>query len=235
LTTEIGNIKNSGVLRAHINNSKTPGEKNLREGFLKIDDLCEKLDLPTKHRNTAKELLKGVNDSKPIKSVKDVVGFSTASVYGACKIGGIPRQIKEFTALTGLEKKVIGKYYKRIEQISKEKFSGDVCSGLNMTYQSATPAQMIPRFASSLGIQYKTQILAEHLAQKAVDLGITSGKAPTTVAAAAIFMSSRINKINKPIKDICLVTGVSEPTIRKCLQDMESNQAKLFDEVKKFL
>jgi transcription initiation factor TFIIB len=230
LSTEIANSKNNnGVLRAHIRNTKTNPDKNLKEGFQKIEELSEKMDLPSKHRNTAKELFKSMNDHKPIKASKDILGFVTASLYGSCKIGGIPRQIKEFTALTGLEKKVIGKYYKRIEAVSKANLAkSHGQDGLNVGYQSATPAQMIPRFARNLKLAFKAQSAAEQVAQAAVDHGITSGKAPTTVAAAALFMVTQISRDagdRRAIKEVVEVTGVSEPTIRKCLKDLTDNQS----------
>jgi transcription initiation factor TFIIB len=230
LSTEIANTKNNnGVLRAHIRNTKSNPDKNLKDGFHKIEELGDKMDLPTKDRNTAKELFKSMNDNKPIKASKDILGFVTASLYGACKIGGIPRQIKEFTALTGLEKKVIGKYYKRIEAVSKANLAkSHGQDGLNVGYQSATPSQMIPRFARSLKMIFRAQSAAEQVAQAAVDHGITSGKAPPTVAAAAIFLVTQISRdVNdrRSMKDVVDVTGVSEPTIRKCLKDLQDNQS----------
>merc|ERR1712130_616322 len=173
----------------------------------------------------AKELFKCVNDDKPVRASKDISGFVAASLYGACKVGDIPRQIKEFVVHTGLDKKTIGKFYKRLEMIIKKHPRKE--NSLQVGYSGSTPSLMIPRFATSLKLKYPVQRAAEIVAERAVEMGITSGKAPTTVAAAALFMCTQLSSDKKQMKDICDVTGVSEPTVRKCLKDLEAVQSQL--------
>jgi len=230
LSTDISNTKNAKhLMRGHMRNTKNDAERNLKEGFQKIEEMAGKLEILSSYTNTAKQLYKIMYELKPIKSSKDMIGYATASLYAACKIGGIARQLKEFMAVSTLDKKTIGKFYKKIETESKRvgQNGSAINEGMDLGYQSNTPAQMIPRFATGLKLDNKVRSAAERVAQKAVEFGITSGKAPTTVAAAAILMCSQLHTNKTPIKDIIEITGVTESTIRKCLKDLEANPEKL--------
>ncbi len=230
LSTDISGSRNAGhLIRGHMKtHAKNEAERNLREGFSKIETFTRSLDILNRDSLHAKNLYKIMYDLKPIKSSKEMIGYAIAALYAACKIGGAARNLKEFMIVSGLDRKAIGKYYKKIEAESKRVSENDPNkSMIELGYQSNTPAQMIPRLADSLGLEFKVRAAAERVANRAVEFGITSGKSPTTVAAAAIFMCSELHTTKTPIADIANAAGITESTIRKCLKDLKENKARL--------
>ena len=50
------------------------------------------------------------------------------------------------------------------------------------------------RFCSNLGLPKQVQSAAAHIAKKSVDLDLVGGRSPLSLAAAAIYMASQVNK-----------------------------------------
>lgn len=205
--------------------SRIGSESKLQEGFRKIEEMAGKLDIVSGCTNTAKQLYKMMDTLKTIRSKNDVIGYTTASLYASCKLSSNAKQLKEFMVVSTLQKKVIGKYYKRIENESRR--VGPKNGYFNVGYQSSTPAQLIPKFAANLGLEFNVKSAAEHVTNMAVELGITAGKAPATIAAASIFMCTLLYDTKTPIKDIVDMTDVTESTIRKCMKDLETHKVRL--------
>ena len=56
--------------------------------------------------------------------------------------------------------------------------------------------------------------MSEDIVRKSIELGISSGKGPTGVAAASIYIASVVLKKPRTQKEIAKVSGVTEVTIR---------------------
>lgn len=232
LSTEIGKGRNSKqLIRAHIRATKEEPDVKLKEGFQKIQELTEKMQLATNVRDTAKEIYNEIFKSKLVNSKNDIAGFVAGSVLHACRNCKVSRAIKDFEGHSGLKKKIIGKYMRKIDNamkvINEGKNPEDVIA---LNDQSSTPAQMIPRIANELQLSPKVQLAAEKIAEKAPKLGITSGRAPSTIAAASILLCVQLHNANISVKEISKATGVSVPTINKCLKDLEVHLSVLTKE-----
>jgi transcription initiation factor TFIIB len=224
--TDVGSTKGIGksVFKAHTIAYEHDTNKNLKEGFQKIGDISDKLQLPSQYKTTAQELFKNVHQNKPIKSTKDLIGFAAASLYAACKMSGIPRQMKDFMYVTNLSKKELGQYYKRIDIDLKRNPS----EALHIIYDPSTPIQMVPRFSSKLQLSPRVQIAAEHVCKRAIEMGLAAGKNPTTVTATAIYFCCKWSSSEKrDIRQVSEVTGVGEATIKKHLKDFEASRNQL--------
>ena len=74
-------------------------------------------------------------------------------------------------------------------------------------------ADYVPRLASALEVSGKTEAKAIQLLKDARKVGITSGKVPMSMAAAAIFVAGKIIGDEKT-KKIIPVSNISETSIR---------------------
>ena len=81
----------------------------------------------------------------------------------------------------------------------------------------------IPRFASTLGLSGEVQAKAIAIINKAKDCGLCSGKGPTGLAAAAIYIASVLLNDRRTQSDIADVAGVTEVTIRNRYKELSEN------------
>ena len=154
------------------------------------------------YRNAAK---KGLIRGRSIESV------AATSVYTACRRCEKPRTLEEISEASNVSKKQIGKTYRFILRELKIK--------LNPT----SPSDYSPRFASTLGLSGEVQAKAIAIINKAKDCGLCSGKGPTGLAAAAIYIASVLLNDRRTQSDIADVAGVTEVTIRNRYKELSEN------------
>lgn len=127
-------------------------------------------------------LFKQVHDGKNLKGrANDAI--ASACLYIACRQEGVPRTFKEICAVSKISKKEIGRCFKLI------------LKALETSVDLITTADFMSRFCSNLGLPNSVQRAATHIARKAGELDIVSGRSPISVAAAAIYMASQVRHI----------------------------------------
>jgi transcription initiation factor TFIIB len=82
------------------------------------------------------------------------------------------------------------------------------------------PVEYIPRLATQLGLVGDVQIHAKTIVDIAKNNGLTSGRGPIGVAAAAIYIASVILNEKKTQREIANVAGVTEVTIRNRYKEL---------------
>lgn len=121
-----------------------------------------------------------VHDGKNLKGrANDAI--ASACLYIACRQEGVPRTFKEICAVSKISKKEIGRCFKLI------------LKALETSVDLITTADFMSRFCSNLGLPNSVQRAATHIARKAGELDIVSGRSPISVAAAAIYMASQVS------------------------------------------
>lgn len=112
----------------------------------------------------------------------------------------MPRTFKEICAVSKISKKEIGRCFKLI------------LKALETSVDLITTADFMSRFCSNLGLPNSVQRAATHIARKAGELDIVSGRSPISVAAAAIYMASQVSYIlhNNYVKfkEVTIVLGM---------------------------
>ena len=94
------------------------------------------------------------------------------------------------------------------------------------------PADYIPRFASSLKLNAETQSKAVEIIESAQNVELTSGRGPTGIAAAALYVAALINGEKRTQREVADVAGVTEVTIRNRYKEL-LEELKLEKEIKK--
>lgn len=122
-----------------------------------------------------------MHDGKNLKGrANDAI--ASACLYIACRQEGVPRTFKEICAVSKISKKEIGRCFKLI------------LKALETSVDLITTADFMSRFCSNLGLPNSVQRAATHIARKAGELDIVSGRSPISVAAAAIYMASQVSR-----------------------------------------
>ena len=186
----------------------TSMERNLVIALAELDRVASALGLPENIKESAALLYRKAVKEELIRGrlIESVVA---AVVYGICRIHGIPRTLDEISRASGIEKKEIGRAYRFIK------------IELDVDVPLTDPAQYVPKFATALKLNSEIQEEAIKLIKKALKKGLISGRGPTGVAAAALYITSAMAGEKKTQKEVADVAGVTEVTIRNRYRELK--------------
>jgi transcription initiation factor TFIIB len=133
-----------------------------------------------------------------------------AVLYSVCRTYNVPRTLNEMAEASGLTKKEIGRTYRFIV---KE---------LDLSVPLTDPSYYISRFVSVLGLSGKVEEKGKEIVKKAIKSGLISGRGPTGVAAAAVYIAALLENERRTQKEVATVAGVTEVTIRNRYRELKS-------------
>lgn len=166
----------------------------------------------------AKQLFKRVEDEKLLRG-KPNESIIAACIFIACRQYGVPRTFKEICTLTQVPKKEIGRCFKALNEAFQE-----------TKVQTMTSEDLMARFCSNLNLPMEVQKSAVELTKRAKDIGNLAGKSPVSIAAACIYMGSHLFDKTRSTRDISVVCGVSEVTIKNAYKHLYGERNKLIDD-----
>ena len=140
------------------------------------------------------------------RSMESVVA---GALYAACRRHEVPRTLDELSDASGIEKKEIGRTYRFITR------------ELGISILPSNPADYIPRFASALKISPEAQSESVEILEKAQKEELTSGRGPTGIAAAALYVSALLHGEKRTQREVADVAGVTEVTIRNRYKELQ--------------
>ena len=197
-------------------------ERNLKVALAELKRVGSFLKLPKSVEEEAARIYrlavqKGLVRGRSMESV--VAG----ALYAACRRHEVPRTLDEMGEASGIEKKEIGRTYRFVTR------------ELEISIKPSNPADYIPRFASALKLSAETQSKAVEILEMARDIELTSGRGPTGIAAAALYVASLIHGEKRTQREVADVAGVTEVTIRNRYKELikRLKLAKLVEKSKK--
>jgi len=176
-------------------------ERNLASALRELDRLSSKMGLPRSIRETSAMIYREAVEKNLIRgrSIETVIA---SSLYAGCRKCDVPRTLTEIANAAQADEKQIGRAYRFL---SRE---------LGLKLLPTKPERYIKRFCSKLELNRDVISKCEEIISQATDLGLTSGKGPTGVAAASIYISSILEGDPRTQRAIAEVAGVTEVTIR---------------------
>lgn len=184
--------------RIRVSNS---AERNLSIALQELNNIASKMGLPKDIRETAAIIYRKAVEKNLIRG-RSIESIVSASIYAACRQVNLPRTLDEVAKCAELSKKKIGRSYRHL---TKE---------LKLNLKPTYPTNYLVQFCNRLNLDKSVQEEAENIIRRASELGIISGKGPTGVAAAAIYIASTLKNQVRTQKEIADVAGVTEVTIR---------------------
>jgi transcription initiation factor TFIIB len=190
--------------RFRTRNSK---ERNLKQALGEIERMSSALGLPKEVRETASVIYRRAlsEDLLPGRSIE---GVATSALYAAARQMKTPRSITEVSNVS------------RIDEMEFKRTYRYIVRELGLEVAPADPAQYVPRFASDLDLPEEVERRARELLSNAQRAGVTSGKSPVGLAAAAIYAGSLLTNHKVTQSDVSNVSDVSEVTIRNRYQEL---------------
>lgn len=182
-------------------------ERNLAYALSELDRMSSQLGLPKKVRETAAVIYRDAVDQGLIRG-RSIEGVSSAALYAGCRKCQIPRTLEEIAESSRVEKREISRSYRFI---SRE---------LDIHLMPTNPASYVARFGSELGISGEARQKAIEIIKKAKDKKLTSGRGPTGIAAAAIYVASMIKGERRTQRATAEVADVTEVTVRNRYKEL---------------
>lgn len=191
--------------RASISSSM---ERNLAIALSELDRMASYLSLPSNLRESSALLYRRAVERGLIRGrlIESVVA---AVLYMQCRQRSIPRTLDEISEVSGIAKKEIGRTYRFLKR------------ELEVDVPLTNPVFYIPRFASELNLTGPVQEKAREILEKAIKGGLISGRGPTGVAAAALYIASVLINERRTQKEVADVAGVTEVTIRNRYRELK--------------
>jgi len=182
-------------------------ERNLKQALGEIDRMASALGLPKEVRETASTIYRRAleEDLLPGRSIE---GVATASLYAAARQMQTPRSLDEVATVS------------RIDDMEFKRTYRYIVRELGLEVKPANPERYVPRFVSELDLSDAVERRARELLRNAGEQGITSGKSPVGLAAAAIYAGALLSNQKVTQSEVSDVTDVSEVTIRNRYQEL---------------
>jgi transcription initiation factor TFIIB len=139
------------------------------------------------------------------RSMESVVA---GSLYAACRRHGVPRTLDELSEAASIDKKEIGRTYRFVTR------------ELGIKILPSNPADYIARFVSALELSAETQSRSVEIIEQAQEMELTSGRGPTGIAAASLYVSALLNGEKRTQREVADVAGVTEVTIRNRYKEL---------------
>jgi transcription initiation factor TFIIB len=182
-------------------------DRNLAHAMSELDRLSSQLSIPRGVKEAAAMIYRKAIDKKLIRgrSIEAMVG---ASIYASCRSRKIPRTLDEIAKFSRIKKKELGRCYRLILR------------ELEIKIPLASPVDFITRFGAELHISGIAQRKAIDILERAKTGGITVGKDPTGLAAAALYISTLKEGERRTQREIAEIAHVTEVTVRNRYKEL---------------
>jgi transcription initiation factor TFIIB len=176
-------------------------ERNMKIALREFNKLTTLLNLPMTVRESAV-----IYYNKLVKArltwgrrIEEVVA---AAVFIACRLAGIPHDIEEISHYAEVKEKAVG----RAVRLSLSK--------LKIRLPPPSAKNYVPKYVSNLGLPYEVASAAIGLLEEAEAKGLVTGRDPSCLAGAAIYIACALGKTPRTQVEVAQTVHCSELTIR---------------------
>jgi transcription initiation factor TFIIB len=176
-------------------------ERNLATALSSLDRMASSMGLPRIVRETAAMIYRKAALQKLVRG-RSIEGVAAAALYAACRQCNVPRTLDEISNIASISRKEIGRTYR---YVSRE---------LELKLLPTSPEDYISRFCSELKLSGDVQAKTLEILKEAAHKELTSGRGPTGIAAASLYIASVLCGERRTQSEVAAVAGVTEVTIR---------------------
>ncbi len=182
-------------------------EMNLAIALSALDRMASSMGLPQTVRETAAMIYRKAALKKLTRG-RSIEGVTAAALYAACRQCHVPRTLNEISNIAKIRRKEIGKTYRFITR------------KLELKLMPTSPQDYISRFCSELKLSGDVQAKTLEILKKAASEELTSGRGPTGMAAAALYIASVLCGERRTQREVADIAGVTEVTIRNRYKEL---------------
>ncbi len=182
-------------------------ERNLAFALSNLDRMSSGMGLPRTVRETAAMIYRKAALKNLIRG-RSMEGVSAAALYAACRQCHVPRTLDEVGHMANMSRKDIGRNYRYIVR------------ELRLKLMPTSPQDYISRFCSELKLSGDVQAKTLEILKEAAEQELTSGRGPTGIAAASLYIATVLCGERRTQREIADVAGVTEVTIRNRYKEL---------------
>jgi transcription initiation factor TFIIB len=161
-----------------------------------LDRMASGMSLPRTVRETAAMVYRKAAKRNLVRG-RSIEGVMTASLYAACRQCHVPRTLDEISNAAHMPRKEIGRTYR---YIARE---------LELKLLPTIPRDYISRFCSELKLGADVQAKTLEILVEATNKELTSGRGPTGLAAASLYIASILCGERRTQREVADVAGVT--------------------------
>jgi len=182
-------------------------ERNLAFALSNLDRMSSGMGLPRTVRETAAMIYRKAALKNLVRG-RTVEGVAAAALYAACRQCLVPRTLDEISSIARLSRKDVGRNYR---YVARE---------LELKLIPTSPGDYISRFCSELKLSGDVKAKTIEILKEAADKELTSGRGPTGIAAAALYIATVLCGERRTQREIAETAGVTEVTIRNRYKEL---------------
>jgi len=176
-------------------------DRNLAQAMSELERLSSQLGLPKPIRELAALLYRKSIIQKLVRG-RSIEAMVAATLYASCRIRQKPRPLDEIADASRVDKKKLGQCYRLLLR------------SLNVRIPLSNPIDYISRFAAELSLSSPVQLRTVEILKQSREKGLTIGRDPLGLAAAAIYVASIMLDERRTQREIAEVARVTEVTVR---------------------
>ena len=175
--------------------------RNLLHAMTELERLAEKLHLPSSIQEMAAVIYRKAFGKDLVRG-RCIAAIAAAALYAACRYTKIPRTLNEVAEASARERGELARYYRLLIQ------------RLDMHMPVDDPLDYVSKIGEKVGISGRTQGIALKIVREAKRKHVTSGKDPSGLAAAALYIASQFKNELVTQSELSRAADVTEVTIR---------------------
>ncbi len=191
-------------IRSRVHASKS---RNLSQAMNELQRLSEKLHISSSVQEMAAVIYRKALKEDLIRG-RNIAAIVAGSLYAACRFTKIPRTLKEIAEASVRDQKEIARAYRLIVQTLKMRMPID------------NPIDYVTKIAEKARVSSDVEGLAIKIIRHAKNKHVAMGKDPTGLAAAALYIASKIQKEKTTQSQLAKAANVTEVTIRNRTKDL---------------
>jgi len=191
-------------IRARI---QTSIDRNLAQAMNELERIGNNLGLPKSVKDEASVIYRRAVEKGLVRgrSIESVVA---AAIYAACRRMRLARTLDEIATYTKANRKEVARCYRLL------------LKDLSISVPVSDAKDYVTRIGAVLGLSGMTMKAAAEILERAKEAGITAGKDPAGLAAAAVYIAALQNGERRTQKEIAQLAGVTEVTVRNRYKEL---------------
>jgi transcription initiation factor TFIIB len=175
--------------------------RNLLHAMTELERLAEKLHLPSSIQEMAAVIYRKALGKDLIRG-RCIAAIVAAALYAACRYTKIPRTLNEVAEASVRERGELARCYRLLVQT------------LDMQMPVDDPLDYVSKIGEKAGVSGRSQGIAMKIVREAKCKHVTIGKAPSGLAAAALYIASQFENEMVTQSELSRAANVTEVTIR---------------------
>ena len=185
-------------------------KRNLSRAFNELDKMCSQLKVPKSFKEEAAVMYRQLRKDD-LTNGRSINGLITACLYAVCRIHKLPLTQDEVIRCAPVkDKKELRMCFKRVAE-------------LPVDIPTTVADDYIAKYSSELDIEPKVATAARKLLDVVNKTEISIGRNPVGVAAASLYIISKINGVPRSQRDFSNACQVTEVTIRQRTKEIVSD------------